>query len=378
MSGDAERKHAIGVVFAGGGTGGHIHPNLAVAEHLYRLTEGDCASVFVVSDRAIDARVLESAQIAGAPAAYRVSRARPLAMSPLGLIACARRWAGGVRVGREAIRTLRASCERVVMIATGGFVSAPAIMGARAEQAERFVINLDVVPGKANRLASRFATKTLSVGRDLRPIVSSRWADLPAAEEARAAFGLDAERRTLLVTGGSQGARSVNRFVIECAQRGVDLASWQVLHQTGSGEDEACAAAWTGLGIRASVSAYIDRMDIAFAAADAVVCRGGAGTVADLWASGRPALILPYPHHKDNHQSLNARPLIDAGGAILADDLIDARRNANVHGPSLARLLDDGARTEMSAGLARLGPADGAETLARRILSIASMTLGSD
>ncbi len=359
---------SIGVVLAGGGTGGHIHPNLAVAHELERLAPGRCRFVLVVSDRAVDRRVLESATIAGEPVRFEVSPAKPLAMKPVGLVRFAMRWGGGVRAGREAVRSLRKECGRVVMLATGGFVSAPAVMGARAEHVERIVVNLDAVPGKANRLASRFATETLSVGRELRPIVGERWRDLPSQAEAREGFGLDRGVRTLLVTGGSQGARSVNRFVLACLREHREMDAWQVIHQTGEGEQAECAAAWTELGIRAFVAPYIDGMERAFAAADAVVCRGGAGTIADLWASGRPALILPYPYHRDRHQALNAAPLAEVGGATLVEDHVDPIRNANAHGEPLRRLLDDAERGAMARAMGGLGPADGAETLARRVL----------
>ncbi|MEO1715575.1 MAG: glycosyltransferase [Planctomycetota bacterium] len=362
-------RETIGVVLAGGGTGGHIHPNLAVANELARLRPGVCRFVFVVSDRGIDRRVLDGATIAGEPVRCEVSPAKPLALKPLTALRFALRWGGGVRVGRDAIRTLRAECDRVVMLATGGFVSAPAIMGARAEGVERVVVNLDAVPGKANRMAARFATETLSVGRELRPIVGDAWRTLLSASDARASFDLDPAMRTLLVTGGSQGARSVNRFMLAFWQKMEDREGWQVIHQTGEGEEAECAAAWSDLGVLAHVAPYIDGMERAFAAADAVVCRGGAGTIADLWASGRPALVLPYPYHRDRHQALNAEPLVAAGGAIVADDLINPARNAAAHGEVFGRLLDDDARGRMASAMAALGPADGATQLAERLLS---------
>lgn len=359
----------IGVVLAGGGTGGHIHPNLAVAHELERREPGAFRFCFVVSDRSIDDRVLSSATIAGEPVQRVVSHAKPLAMKPIGLLRFAMCWGNGVRAGREAIRSLRSACDRVVMLATGGFVSAPAVMGARAEGVERIVVNLDAVPGKANRMASRFASETLSVGRELRPIVGERWSRLPSPAKARIGFGLDADVPTLLITGGSQGARSVNRFIIEHMRSLDDRAAWQIVHQTGDGEQEACAAAWTDLGVRAFVAPYIDGMERAFAAADAVVCRGGAGAVADLWASGRPAVILPYPYHRDQHQARNAEPLVKAGGAMVVEDLIDPGRNAAAHGEAIRRLLDDGARQAMAKAMVSLGPADGALQLAERVLA---------
>lgn len=359
----------IGVVLAGGGTGGHIHPNLAVAHALEQQGPGACRFVFVVSGRAIDQRVLASATIAGEAARAVVSPARPVSIRPVGLARFVMNWGGGVRAGRSAIRLLSGECDRVVMLSTGGFVSAPAVMGARAEGIERIVVNLDAVPGKANRLASRFATATLGVGGELRPIVGPRWRALPSPAEARAGFGLDADVRTLLVTGGSQGARSVNRFVLACFRELGERAPWQVVHQTGEGEQAECAAAWTDLGVRAFVSPYIDGMERAFAAADAAVCRGGAGTVADLWASATPALILPYPYHRDRHQAINADPLVRAGGAAVVEDHVDPARNASAHGGALRSLLDDAHRSAMAQAMSGLGPADGAEQLAMRILA---------
>ncbi|MEM7623813.1 MAG: glycosyltransferase [Planctomycetota bacterium] len=359
----------IGVVLAGGGTGGHIHPNIAVAHALERLSPGACRFVFVVSGRAIDQRVLASATIVGEPARFEVSSAKPLSTKPVGLARFFLSWGGGVRAGRSATRMLKGGCERVVMLSTGGFVSAPAVMGARAEGVDRIVVNLDAVPGKANRLAMRFASTTLSVGAELRPIVGDLWRKLPSPAEARQGFELDPDRRTLLVTGGSQGARSVNRFVLACFRELEARGGWQVVHQTGEGEQAECAAAWTDMGVRAFVSPYIDGMPRAFAAADAVVCRGGAGTVADLWASGKPAVILPYPYHRDRHQALNAKPLADAGGAIVVEDLIDPARNAASYGDALRVLLDDTHRQAMVRAMSELGPADGAEQLAGLILA---------
>ncbi|MEL6496993.1 MAG: UDP-N-acetylglucosamine--N-acetylmuramyl-(pentapeptide) pyrophosphoryl-undecaprenol N-acetylglucosamine transferase [Planctomycetota bacterium] len=359
---------AIGVVLAGGGTGGHIQPNLAIASALERLRPGACRFVFVVSDRPIDRRVIEGASIAGEPVRAIISPANPLAANPLRAARFALRWGGGVRAGRDAARALRRECGRVVMVATGGFVSAPAVMGARAERVGRIVINLDAVPGKANRLASRFATETLSVGDGLRPIVGAAWSDPPTPQDARRSFGLDPSTRTLLVTGGSQGARSVNRFVLAAFRDLAGRSSWQVVHQTGDGEHEACAAAWSDLGVSAFVAPYIDGMERAFAAADAVVCRGGAGTIADLWASRRPAVVLPYPYHRDRHQARNAEPLRSAGGVIIADDLVDPARNTRAHAESLGLLLDDARRAAMASAMASLGPADGARQVADRVL----------
>jgi UDP-N-acetylglucosamine--N-acetylmuramyl-(pentapeptide) pyrophosphoryl-undecaprenol N-acetylglucosamine transferase len=364
----------LGVVLAGGGTGGHIHPNLAVAEALERLAPGRCRAVFLVSDRAIDARVLSAERVAGAPPVIVVSPAKPLGLRPRTLTRFVASWGGSVRAARHAIGMVR-GCDRVAMLATGGFVSAPAIVGARAERIERAVVNLDAVPGKANRLAARFATAVFGVGArnqtgvvPIAPIVRRRLRERPPAEAARAAFGLDPLAPTLLITGGSQGARSVNSFVLRAWPGLAGASGWQIIHQTGDGEQAEAERAWAALGVRSAVAPYIDRMDLALAAADAAVCRGGAGAIADLWATATPALILPYPYHHDEHQRLNAAPLASAGGAIVATDHVNPERNVRANADALAELLDPARRAEMRRGLEALGPADGADRLAAHLL----------
>lgn len=366
----------LGVVLAGGGTGGHIHPNLAVAEALERLAPGRCRAVFLISDRAIDARVLSVERVAGEPPVSAVSPAKPLGLRPRTLARFLGSWGGGVRAARRAIASLR-GCERVAMLATGGYISAPAIVGARAERVERAVVNLDAVPGKANRLAARFATAVFGVGaRDqpgvvpIAPIVRRRMRERPPPQEARAALGLDPVAATLLITGGSQGARSVNSFVLDAWPALSSAQGWQVIHQTGDGEQDEAERAWRTLGVRAAVAPYIDRMDLALAAADAAVCRGGAGAVADLWATATPALILPYPYHHDEHQRLNAAALVSAGGAMVATDHVDPERNVRASTGALAELLDPARRAEMRRGLESLGPADGADRLAAYLLGM--------
>lgn len=363
----------LGVVLAGGGTGGHIHPNLAVLEALRSRLGDDVLAHCIVSDRAIDARVLEGAPELGPPT-WTPSPAAPLLLRPRGLVRFVTRWGAAVRAARRVIGEVRSEADRVVMLATGGFVAAPSIVGARAEGIERVVVNLDAVPGKANRLASRFATRTLSVGRDLPPIVRSRMRQLPAPADARAELGLDPGAPVLLITGGSQGAASVNRFALACARQDrAALDGWQVLHQAGvDGADES-AAGWRAIGVAARVEPYLDRMDLALASAEAVVCRGGAGAVADLWAAQRPAIILPYPYHADEHQRRNAEPLERAGGVVICRDLVDPTRNAEAHRSAWQKLLDGQERVSMREGYARLGPAAGADRLADLLIEAAGL-----
>ena len=328
---------ALGVVFAGGGTGGHIQPNLAIAEELAGKVPGGVRGVFVTSDRPVDAGVLEGEVVDGFAFQVVVSPAKPLAMRPRALARFVMSWGGSVRAGRQAIGQLKESCERVVLVSTGGFVSPGAAQAARAERVPSVLVNLDAVPGKANRLMQRCATAQLSSAPTddtrltrIAPIVRRRMHELPSAAEARRVLGLDAAKNTLLVTGGSQGASTVNAFAaaaIGTLRDEIDLDQWQVLHQCGRDADAELIGIYDRIGITASVHAYIDRMDQAFAASDAAVTRGGAGAMADVWATGTPALVLPYPYHTDEHQRKNAEELAVAGGVSVGTDMIGEDEN---------------------------------------------------
>jgi UDP-N-acetylglucosamine--N-acetylmuramyl-(pentapeptide) pyrophosphoryl-undecaprenol N-acetylglucosamine transferase len=373
-------RRLLGVVFAGGGTGGHIQPNLAIAEELALLMPGDVSGVFITSDRPIDASVLKDVSIDGFDFSVVESPAKPLAMRPRAFARFVMSWGGSVRAGREAIRQLKSRCDRVVVVSTGGFVSPGVAQAARVERVASVLVNLDAVPGKANKLMQRWATRQLSSAPTsdsrltrIAPIVRRRMHDLPSASEARSSFGLDASKKTLLVTGGSQGASTVNLFVAKAIERlkdSIDVTSWQILHQCGSEADEELIRAYARIEIQASVHAYIDRMDLAFAAADAAVTRGGAGAMSDVWATGTPALVLPYPYHRDEHQRENAQELEALGGVSVGTDKVEVEENLRVNLGGLESLMCDETRSRMSVAINSMGPADGAAVVARYVLQL--------
>lgn len=378
------KRYELGVVFAGGGTGGHIQPNLAIAEQLALLMPGNVRGTFVTSERPIDAKVLADEAIEGFEFDQLVSPAKPIALKPMALARFVLNWGGSVRAGRRAIRELKQSCDRVVVVSTGGFVSPGVAMGARAEGVPSVLVNLDAVPGKANRLMQRWATRQLTSAptsdsrlERIAPIVRRRMLETPSQEEARAQFELDESRHTLLVTGGSQGAQSVNDFVVRALKEledEMDLASWQVIHQCGKGAEGSLTEGYDALGIRAWVGAYVERMDLAFAASDAAVTRGGAGTIADLWATRTPALVLPYPYHADEHQKVNAKELADVGGVSVGSDRIEPGVNVRENLEKLRKLFDPELRREMSVAIEGLGAADGARSVALIVLELAEVS----
>jgi UDP-N-acetylglucosamine--N-acetylmuramyl-(pentapeptide) pyrophosphoryl-undecaprenol N-acetylglucosamine transferase len=389
-------------IFAGGGTGGHIFPALAIHEQLQELS-GESHSLFVCSERPLDAKILEKE---GVP--YRSVPAKPLVLRPRSLVRFVRCWGPSLRAGRGIIREARREHGEVHVVAMGGFVAAPLARAAVVEKASLMLVNMDAVPGKANRwiarMADRIVTSAEVVGSsalraecgspesgrkgttDARqgvpryprcvavpPIVrQSAIAGRPAAE-CRKELGLDPERATLLVTGASQGARSINRLLIRLLEERPGLLErWQVIHQTGAGEDEEVRAAYSAAGVRAVVQPFFEGMGLAWGAADLAVSRAGAGSVAEAWANHTPTLFLPYPYHRDQHQRYNARPLEAAGGAVIATDHIDEGVNSGAGGPGpiLGDLIADESRWKlMRTSLERLGPADGAARIARMLLA---------
>ena len=371
-------------LFAGGGSGGHIYPGLAILGELRSI--GPVHAEFLVSDRAIDRQIMTQAGEAFSP-----SPARPVIVRPAGLLKFLRSWGPAVRHARERLKRLREAHGSVELVATGGFVAAPAVRAAGLEGVQVTMVNLDAVPGKANRwiakrvaamgergrifTAARVADDVLSRGwTSVPPIV--RAGSMPAGDRAtcRGRLGLDPERPVLMVTGGSQGIRTVNGFVRAFATsepgRGMLIdGRWQILHQTGRDEDVAIARAYRDAGLNARVQAFVETMGLWWGAADLCVGTAGAGNVAEIWSSKTPALLLPYPYHKDQHQKFNALALEAVGGAVIATDRIDEGENLRHVGPVLAGLVSDaGKRETMRDRLASLGPADGARRIARALL----------
>lgn len=359
-------------IFAGGGTGGHLYPGLAVWREIQSL-DPDASVLFVCSGKPLDAEVLAREGVGFLPVP-----AKPFGVRPLTLIRFLKAWGPSVRASRDAIRQAPS-----IVVAMGGYVAAPAVQAGRAERVPRVLVNLDAVPGKANMWIARHAGHRLTAADSTR--VPSSWERVPpivrpgalcsvSAQDARSAMGLDPDRPTLVVTGGSLGAGSLNRFVTAFATRhagALRAGRWQVLHQTGKGESEEASAihAYRAAGVDAAVRPFLTDMAGAWGAATLAVARCGANTVAELWANHVPSLLLPYPYHKDEHQKHNAEPLRACGGALIHKDHIDPEANMGDAGAALLGLIESPSRIEsMRKALQALGPADGATRVARMLV----------
>ncbi|WP_110205145.1 undecaprenyldiphospho-muramoylpentapeptide beta-N-acetylglucosaminyltransferase [Nocardioides daejeonensis] len=353
------------VLLAGGGTAGHTSPLLATADALRRLapeTEITCLG----TPRGLENRVVPDA-------GYPLELIPPVPL-PRKPNADLFRVPGRLRA---AVKETLAVFDRVrpdVVVGYGGYVSMPAYLAARRRKLPLVVHEQNALPGLANKAGARVATrvavsfpdtplkKAEYVGLPIRPMISGL--DRAASrDEARAHFGLDPERPTLLVTGGSQGARRLNQSVSAAApvfgHHGI-----QVVHVVGpNGSAEPVE---TGVPYR--VVSFVDRMDLAYAAADLVLCRSGASSVTEAAATGLPAIFVPLPIG-NGEQALNARPVVEAGGALLVDDAdLTADRVAELV-PSL--VLDPERLARMGSAAAALIPRDADEKLARIVLEAA-------
>ena len=361
------------VVFAGGGTGGHLYPALSVARVLARHLPGVRFS-FYATERRIDEVILQQADCTLVP-----QHLPPLRKAPW-------TWPGTLMGLRRSGLHCRERFEEdppLVVIGSGGLAAVAPIRQARRLGIPTALLNPDAIPGRANRLLSSIVDRvfvqwdeaTSRFPRSARVQVTgcpvrSAFNDTPR-ERGIEAFGLDPGRKTLLITGASQGARTVNQAVVGCGEFLASFEDWQVLHLTGDRDHEMVVEGYGGRYPRVAVLAYTHLMPEALAAADLVVSRAGASTLAEITAVGRPSVLMPYPFHRDMHQLANARCLVRASAARIVTDRVDPAVNAPALRAALAPLMeDDAARLQMGSAASRIGRGDAASTVAHALLEL--------
>lgn len=323
----ADSVGPVRLLIAAGGTGGHVYPGIAIAEEWVRLHPGSIVT-FVGTARGVEAKAVPAA---GFP--FRAIDARGLPRRP-GLGQIRALWAftkSFVQVAR-IIKEVRPD----VVIATGGFVSGPVGVWSRLLSIPLVLQEQNSVPGAANRWLSLIASQVhisfvesrnyfrrrnnLKVsGNPIRGSLLRQ--DRMSAYES---LGLDPTKRTLLVFGGSRGATSINRAITGALSRLSRVPNLQVVWQTGADDFESSRAAAAAVPLPMRVHDYLDKMEQAYAVADLAVCRSGAMTITELTACGVPAILIPYPHAARDHQTSNARGLVDRGAAeMIADKDLD-------------------------------------------------------
>jgi UDP-N-acetylglucosamine--N-acetylmuramyl-(pentapeptide) pyrophosphoryl-undecaprenol N-acetylglucosamine transferase len=355
------------VLLAGGGSAGHIEPALALADALRRADPGTEITC-VGTERGLETRLIP---LRGYP--LELIPAVPLARSasPAKQIALPARMAKAVSAAAKIIDRTRAD----VLVGFGGYVSTPCYLAARRRGIPIVVHEANPKAGIANRVGARFTTHVFT-GHPDTEIRHGKYLGIPirreiaeldrlaAGDKARAHFGLRTDLPVLLVTGGSQGARSLNAAVFGAAGWLRD-ASIQVLHIIGPRNGADAPASVPGVPYVAVP--YIDRMDLAYAAADFALCRAGAMTCAELTAVGLPAAYVPLPIG-NGEQRLNAIPIVQRGGGMLVPD--DELTPDWIRDKLLPVLVNIDQVADMSAAAASLGRGDADRWLAQAVIDV--------
>ena len=361
----------VSIVLAGGGTTGHIAPLVATAERIARLDPG--ARLTCIGTP----KGLESTVVPAAGLDLRMVPPVPLPrkVTPQLFSVPGRLW--------QAVAQARAILDEVdaaVVVGFGGYVSLPAYLAARLRRTPVVIDEQNALPGLANRVAATFAAAT-AVAFPGTPLRNAKHIGLPlraaiadldraaARDGARAALGFGPERPLLLVSGGSQGARSIN-VATHGARHALLAAGIDVLHVLGPRNitDDHVAITDPGTGATYRPVGYVDAMEQAYAAADLMVGRAGAGTVMELATVGLPAIFVPLPHG-NGEQGRNVTFLVDAGGGVLVPD---AEFDSDRLLAEVVPLATDPGRLQAMSDAGRgLVPADAAATLAQLVLDVA-------
>lgn len=355
------------VVIAGGGTGGHLYPGVAVARELLRQVP-DAQVTFAGTARGIEARVLPQEQFeldllrsAGLKRTSPTALVRGLALVPLGLV--------------DAWRIISRRSPDLV-IGVGGYSSGPVVLVAALRGIPTMVLEQNAVPGFTNRRLARFVSaaavtfestvsyfgrRAFVTGNPVRPEFLAI-DDVPAAASAAPA--------RILIFGGSQGAHAINVAMVEAAPKlAASRGRMAITHQTGERDLELVRDGYRRAGLEARVEPFLFHMDREMTAADLVVCRAGATTIAELTAAGRPAIFIPLPTAADDHQRRNAEALAAAGAAEVIEqkDLTGESMASRI----LALASDAERRRAMSAAARRLARPEAAQTIVRKALELA-------
>lgn len=310
-----------GYLFAGGGTGGHLYPAIAVAAAL-RERDPDVAIQFVGSDRPLERQIVERAgypHLALPVTSPATARRHPLRFVQAG-------WSSV----RQALRCLRTLRPRVV-IGCGGFASAPTVWAAARERIPVVLMEQNVLPGRATRRLCRWASAVCLPCEETRERLPTRVpavvTGIPLREsvvrlaQQPLTAGDESTPPTLLILGGSLGAQSLNRAVCEGLAADPEFwRTWRIVHQTGLADLDDVRSRYHRLPLPVEVVGFHDDVPRALSEATVVVTRAGATTLAELACAARPAVVAPWKRSADDHQSLNARWYAERGGMLWGDD----------------------------------------------------------
>ncbi|MDC4203535.1 MAG: undecaprenyldiphospho-muramoylpentapeptide beta-N-acetylglucosaminyltransferase [Candidatus Manganitrophus sp.] len=339
------------VVIAGGGTGGHLYPGIALAQTFQKI-ESNAKVLFVGTAQGMEAKLLPEKGFLFAAISAKgfvgkgiTGRLKSLFLVPVGLI--------------QSISILRDFSPQLV-IGIGGYAAGPVLLAAVLLKIKRIILEPNLVPGLANKLVAPWVDLAviafeetrayLRTNRFLRAGVPVRPEIVEAGVGKSVSQYAPTDTKTLLILGGSQGAQSINRAMVAALPHlGQEKGSFQIIHQTGKRDLEEVKEAYERSGLSARVEPFIHDMAAVYSEADLVISRAGAGTLSELGAVGKPSLLVPYPL-ATGHQEKNAAAFVSAGAAeMILDRDLDGRRLAE----RIVFLLSDPKRLSEMAGAAR-------------------------
>jgi UDP-N-acetylglucosamine--N-acetylmuramyl-(pentapeptide) pyrophosphoryl-undecaprenol N-acetylglucosamine transferase len=352
------------VLIAGGGTGGHVIPALAIARELQSRYQAEV--LFVGTARGMENRLVPQAgfglmrvKVGALKNVSLMTRLRTLFDLPL-----------AVGQARKIIRVFNPD----VVVGVGGYASGPAMAAAILMRIPTLAFEPNYVPGFANKIVGRrVSAAAVHFQQTQKYFHNAQVVGVPVREDFfRIASRAAGAPPTLLVFGGSQGAQAINRAMIAAAPEVLrQIPALHIIHQTGEREYNEVKAAYAQAGIEAEVSAFIDDMPAAFAQADLLLCRSGASTVAEITAAGKPAIFVPFPRAADDHQRRNAEAIAEGGAAVL---VAQAELTPERLAQELIALLRDPSRLkEMSERARALSHHDAAGRVARMVAELSGL-----
>ena len=355
------------IIIAGGGTGGHVIPALAIAQQLKKQFGAEV--LFIGTARGIETRLvpqagfpLELIQVGALKNVSLMTRAKTMFDLPRAIAASSR---------------MLSEFDPEVVIGVGGYASGPAMVAAIRRRLPTLAFEPNVVPGFANRMIARWVSAAaVHFEETCRYFPNCRVTGVPVRE---AFFAIPpksissevAGTPTLLVFGGSQGARAINQAMIESlAGLRARIPGIHIIHQTGQRDYEHVLAAYQQSGISGEVHKFIDDMPETFGRADLLVCRSGASTVGEITAAGKPAIFVPFPAAADDHQNVNARALERAGAAVVVEE---SNLGAAYLVDTIAALIGDARRLQgMSEAAESLAHPNAVEEIAEMVVRLAA------
>jgi UDP-N-acetylglucosamine--N-acetylmuramyl-(pentapeptide) pyrophosphoryl-undecaprenol N-acetylglucosamine transferase len=347
------------LLIAGGGTGGHLFPGVAIADEL-RRRDPSAQVLFVGTARGIEARILPGL---GWPL-ERIDASGIKTVGALGALRGLLRVPRAMWQSRRILRQFRPDA----VIGVGGYASGPCLLMARLTGVPTGILEQNSIPGLANKILGRFvhgvflafgetrrffrASKIQMTGNPVRREIAALAAAPPPEPDG-------SERLRLLVFGGSQGARRVNELMVGAARQ--LRTRVDIVHQTGADDLGRITSEYGSAGIGADCRAFIDDMAAEYRRADLVIARSGATTVAELAVAGCPAILIPYPHAADNHQEINAREVVAAGAALM---FRQSQASPEMLAGAIDRLAGDRASLgRMGSAMKALGRPDAASSI---------------